>query len=98
MSRRPTPHHRTRRRRLGDVRWSRRLVGTAADSSRSSRDPDPVLNTHLDYGRYVVSVDPSAVQPAGNRHRQGPGGVRRQPCCREVWRARRDSNPKPSDP
>ena len=25
--------------------------------------PGPALNTHLDYGRYVVSVDPSAVQP-----------------------------------
>ena len=45
-------------------------AGTAAWSA-PARDqvgrpgPGPVLSTHLDYGRYVVSVDPSAIEPQG---------------------------------
>ncbi len=35
--------------------------------------PGPALNTHLDYGRYVVSVDPSAVQPEEEPSPAGPG-------------------------
>ena len=39
--------------------------------------PGPVLSTHLDYGRYVVSVDPSLVEPEAASPPAGVGGAAR---------------------
>ena len=62
-------------------------AGTAAWSA-PARDqvgrpgPGPVLSTHLDYGRYVVSVDPSAIEPQEDEHTgSSRAGVRACPAA-----------------
>jgi hypothetical protein len=44
----------------GTAAWS----APAPPTSASPR-PGPVLSTHLDYGRYVVTIDPTLVERAG---------------------------------
>ena len=71
----------------GTAAWSAPVPPTTAPPR-----PGPVLSTHLDYGRYVVTVDPSLLDQEREAEAVAawwPGAVVRLRCVR----ARRDSNP-----